>query len=131
MKSARLSASYQARSTAYEVRQNYAHIRCMTNMTHPEERALHVEGHLVVIQTHYPHETLKSTDLYGAVRVLRRLAHNLHNVVPLALYGVSVFFQQHGRVRKTRASRSELSLTNSNELKRAVTEACLTSEDAS
>ena len=60
------------------------------NNTHPEKRPFHVETHLLVIKSHNPNQTLKRTDLHLRVSVLRRLAHDLHNVVALSLSIVKI-----------------------------------------
>ena len=54
-------------------------------ITNPKERPFHVESHLIVIQAHDADQALKGADLYSAIRVLSRLAHDLHDVVALAL----------------------------------------------
>ncbi len=53
--------------------------------TYTEQCLLHVKAHLIVVKPHDSHETLKGADLYLNRGVLGCLAHDLHDVVPLAL----------------------------------------------
>jgi hypothetical protein len=53
--------------------------------THTKESLLHVEAHLVVVELHNLDEALKGADDDRYALALGRLAHDLHDVVTLAL----------------------------------------------
>lgn len=59
--------------------------RRTSKRAHPEQCLLHVEGHLVVIESHDPHQALKCTNLDISITVLSSFAYNLHDIVALAL----------------------------------------------
>ena len=57
----------------------------MKVLPYPEQSALHVVAHLIVVQGHNLHHTLKCANLNGCVGILSSFANNLHNVVALPL----------------------------------------------
>ena len=65
--------------------------------TYPEQSTFHVEGHFVVVEIHYPHQTLKRDGLEQHGLTLRRLAHDLHDVVAFSLQNT-----QHARTDATK-----------------------------
>lgn len=86
--------------------------------TYTEQRTLHVEGHLVVVKTHYAHEGLKGGSLNVHVITLSSLADDLHDVVAFTLQqGQPAGLTTHAMIERT--SRSKLSRTNSREFKSA------------
>lgn len=57
----------------------------MKRVAYPKQCSLHVEVHLLVVQAHDLHQAFKGRDLHLNGLILSRLAHDLHDVVPLAL----------------------------------------------
>jgi hypothetical protein len=86
-------------------------------MTCPEECALHIIGHLAVVEGHDPHQGFKGRRLHLDGWALGGLAYDLHDVIALTLTSwVSRLADVKIEGREVRTSRSKFSRMKEREL---------------